>query len=344
MKAAVFYGPRDIRINEVPDPKIQNPHEVIVKIKYACICGSDLWSWRGQSNRKPNTRIGHEFAGVVEEVGSKVKRIKKGDFVLSPFSRSCGVCQECKVGMTSACRNGGYWGEEGFDSGQGEKIRVPNADKMLFVVPKGKSKERLIPHLMAIVDVFSTGHHAAVSAGANKGKTVVVIGDGAVGLCAVLAAKKLGAGKIMLLSTHEDRAKIGKKFGATIVSERGDMAVREVRRLTNDLGADCVLECVGSKESWETAFKIVRKGGRIGWVGIPHDVAPINIGDFFSENIGIMGGKAPAAAFIPQFLPEVLSGELKPGIVFTKTISLDQIKEGYEAMDKRKAIKVLIKL
>lgn len=345
MKAAVFYGPSDIRIDEVPDPKIKESHEAIVQIKYACICGSDLWSWRGQSDRQSRTRIGHEFMGVVTEVGKGVTKIKKGDFVIAPFSRSCGVCQECKAGMTSSCRNGGYWGEEGYDSGQGEMIRVPNADNMLFVVPKNKLKDKLISSLMAITDVFCTGYHAATCAGVIKGKTVAVIGDGAVGLCAVLASKKLGASKIILLSTHADRAKIGKNFGATIiVSKRGDQAIKKVKKLTNDVGVDCVLECVGSKQSWETAFKIVRKGGRIGWVGIPHDVSPINIGDFFSDNIGIMGGKAPAAALIPQFLPEILSGKLNPGAVFTKTISLSQIKEGYESMDKRKAIKVLIKL
>lgn len=346
MKAAVFYGKGDIRVEEVPDPHIKNPTDAIVKVKYSCICGSDLWPFRGISERGSGTRIGHEFMGIVEEVGLKVKKIKKGDFVIAPFSRSCGRCQECKNGMSASCRNGGYWGEEGYDGGQGEKMRVPNADYMLFPIPKYKLKEELMPALLALTDVFCTGHHAAVCAGVSKGKTVVVVGDGAVGLCAVLASKRLGAKKIVLLSSHKDRAEVGKKFGATdIVKSRGEKAVAEIKRLTNDTGADCVLECVGNEQSRQTAFAIVRKGGKIGWVGVPYGVtSSINIGDLFSDNIGIMGGKAPAASLIPQFIPEVLSGKLSPGLVFTKTIALSQIQEGYEAMDKREAIKVMIKL
>lgn len=344
MKAAVFYGPFDIRIDEVPDPHIQDTQDVIVKVKYACICGSDLWSYKGLSDRDKGTRIGHESIGLVEEVGPGVSKIKKGDFVIAPFSRSCGRCPECKAGMNSSCRNGGYWGEDGYDAGQGEKLRVPNADHMLTVIPKDKAKEKLMPAILALTDVLCTGHHAALCAGVGKGKTVAVVGDGAVGLCAILASKQLGAGKIILLSTHEDRAKIGRKFGATdIVNARGDKAFKEVRKLTADAGADCVLECVGTRESWQEALAIVRKGGRIGWVGIPHDVPPINLEDMFSENIGIMGGKAPSASLIPELLPEVLSGKLDASAIFTKTINLSQIAEGYEAMDKRKAIKVMIK-
>jgi len=344
MKAAVFYGPYDIKVDDVPTPHIQNPKDAIVKVKYACICGSDLWAYRGLSSRKSGSRIGHEFIGIVEEVGHDVAKIKKGDFVISPFSRSCGVCPECKKGITSSCRKGGYWGVDGYDGGQGEKVRVPNADHMLIVIPKNKIKERLIKAFTALTDVMCTGHHAAICAGVSRGKTVAVIGDGAVGLCAVMASKRLKAKQIILLSTHKDRAKIGRKFGATdIVDVRGNEAFKMVRKLTNDTGVDCVLECVGTKDSWETAFAIVRKGGRIGWVGIPHDVAPINLANMFSENIGIMGGRAPSAVYIPQLLPEVLSGKLDPSAVFTKTISLSQILDGYEAMDKRKAIKVLIK-
>lgn len=344
MKAAVFYGPHDIRVDEVPDPHVRDVQDVVVKVKYACICGSDLWLYRGLSPKESGTRIGHEFMGIVEEIGSGVTKIKKGDFVIAPFSRSCGICPECRVGMTSSCRNGGDWGEDGYDSGQGEKVRVPNADHMLCVVPKDKVDEKLMPAILALTDVMCTGHHAAWCAGVEAGKTVAVVGDGAVGLCAVLASKRLGASKIILLSTHEDRAKIGRDFGATdIVAVRGDQAFEEVRKLTGDLGVDCVLECVGSKDSWKTALAIVRKGGRIGWVGIPHDVSPINFGDMFSDNIGIMGGKAPSAYYMHQLLPEVLAGKLDPSTVFTKTISLSQIAEGYEAMDKREAIKVMIK-
>lgn len=345
MKAAVFYGPYDIRVNEVKDPHAIDSRDAVVQVKYACICGSDLWSWRGQSSRQPKTLIGHEFMGVVEEIGPAVKKIKKGDFVIVPFSRSCGICPECKAGMTSSCRNGGYWGEAGYEAGQGEKVRVPSADHMLFVIPKDKIKESLIPALAALIDVLPTGHHAAICAGVSKGKTVAVIGDGAVGLCAVLASKRLGADKIIFLSTHKDRANIGHRFGATdIVALRGKEAISKIRKITGDAGADCVLECVGTNQSWEEALAMVRKGGRIGWVGIPHGVSPINLGDFFSENIGIIGGKAPSASYIPKLLPEVLSGKLDASAVFTKTIKLSQIAEGYSAMDKRKAIKVLIKV
>lgn len=345
MRAAVFYGPGDIRIDDVPDPKIKDEEDLIVRIAYSCICGSDLWSFRGQSKRKKGTRIGHEFMGVVEEVGQKVKVIKKGDFVIAPFSRSCGSCQECKAGMSSSCRNGGYWGEDGYDACQGEKVRVPNGDRMLFVVPTKKLNEKLMPSLMTLADVLCTGYHAALCAGVDSDKTVAVIGDGAVGLCAVLASKYLGAKKIVLLSSHEDRAKLGRKYGASdIVSERGAGGIKAARKLTDDLGFDCVLECVGTQESWDTAFGIVRKGGRIGWVGIHHGVEPVDIGNLFSDNIGIMGGKAPAASYIPKLLPKVLLGELDASGVFDKTIKLEQIMEGYKAMDERKAIKVLIKL
>lgn len=344
MKAAIFYGPGDIRVEKVPDPHIQNPKDAIVQVKYACICGSDLWPYRGLSERKKGSRIGHEFVGIVEEIGKKVSKIKKGDFVIAAFSRSCGVCPECKMAISSSCRNGGYWGIDGFDGGQGEMVRVPNANHMLIAVSKNKVKEKFMKAFAALTDVMCTGHHAAVCADVGKGKTVAVIGDGAVGLCAVLASRRLGAKQIILLSTHEDRAKIGKKFGATdIVVVRGSDAFKMVRKLTNDTGADCVLECVGTKDSWETALVIVRKGGRIGWVGVPHDVPQVNISDMFSKNIGIMGGRAPSNTYIRKLLPEVLSGKLDPSPVFTKTISLSQIAEGYEAMDKRKAIKVLIK-
>ncbi len=345
MKAAVFYGPGDIRIDNVPDPKLKDPEDVIVHVSYSCICGSDLWSFRGQSDREKGTVIGHEFIGVIEEVGSKVKSLKKGDFVIAPFSRSCGLCQECRAGISSSCRNGGYWGEGGFNACQGEKVRVPNADRILFVVPKNKLSDKLMPSLLALSDVLCTGYHAAVCAGVDKQKAVAVIGDGAVGLCAVLASKYLGAGKIVFLSSHKDRAKLGSKYGAgAIVSSRGEKGIKDARKLTDDLGFDCVLECVGTAQSWKTAFAIVRKGGRIGWVGIPHDVAPINIGDFFSENIGIMGGRAPAASYIPKLLPAVLAGKLDTSGIFNKTIKLSQVQEGYDAMDKREAIKVLIKL
>jgi threonine dehydrogenase-like Zn-dependent dehydrogenase len=345
MKAAIFKSLRKIEVQEVENPKLVKPTDAIVKITYSCICGSDLWSFRGQSTRAKGSLIGHEFIGIVESVSSKVKKLKKGDLVISPFSISCGICPECKAGIASSCRNSESWGAGSNGACQAEKVRVPYADNMLTVVPKSKAKDSLMPSLLTLSDVMCTGYHAAVCAGVEKGKTVAVIGDGAVGLCGVLSAKILGAKKIILLSSHKDRALIGKKFGATdIVSVRGDFAFKQVRKLTGDLGVDCVLECVGSKESWGQAFKIVRKGGRIGWVGIPHDVAPIEIGNMFADNIGIMGGRAAALNYIPKLLPQVLSGKINPGIVFNKTIKLEDIQQGYDAMDSRRAIKVMIKL
>ncbi|HVZ11716.1 MAG TPA: zinc-binding dehydrogenase [Patescibacteria group bacterium] len=345
MKAAIFYGPRDIRVDEVPDPRIKSQDEAIVKITHSCICGSDLWSFRGLSARNIPSRIGHEFMGIVESVGKKVKKVKPGDFVISPFSIGCGVCPECMTGTSGSCRNLQGWGSGDLDACQGEKVRVPHADYMLFVVPKSKLKDSLIPSLLTLSDVFCTGYHAAISAGVDKNKAVAVIGDGAVGLCAVASAKILGAKKIILMSTHADRAKIGKKLGATeIVAVRGEKAKAAVRKLTKDAGADCVLECVGNKSSWQDALAIVKKGGRIGWVGVPHEVELIDMASMFPQNIGIMGGRASAAAYIPKLLPLVLSGKVNPGLVFTKTIKLDDIQKGYEAMDSRREIKVMIKL
>jgi len=231
MKVAIFYNPGDIRVEDFPDPQIKDPEDSIIRVAYSCICGSDLWSFRGKSDRQSGTRIGHEFMGVVEEVGPKVNVIKKGDFVIAPFSRSCGLCQECKAGMSSSCRNGGYWGEDGYDACQGEKVRVPNADRMLFVVPDKKLSEKLMPSIMTLADVLCTGYHAALCAGVDSDKTVAVIGDGAVGLCAVLASKYLGAKKIVFLSSHEDRANLGKKYGASdIVSTRAKKAIEDARK------------------------------------------------------------------------------------------------------------------
>lgn len=344
MKAAIFYDKGDIRVDEVPDPKIQKPTDAIVKITYSCICGSDLWAFRGQSKRAKKSRIGHEFIGIVESVGKSVRKVKVGDLVISPFSRSCGTCPECLNNIPSSCRNGGYWGDPGLDAGQGEKVRVPLADAMLLPVKK-KVSEKLMPSLLTLSDVLCTGYHAAVCAGVTKGATVAVIGDGAVGLCAVAASKLLGAKKIILLSHHEDRAKIGKKLGATdIVSDRGEKALQKLKKLTKDAGADCILECVGTKESWKEALKMVRKGGKIGWVGVPHEVEPIDINNMFGENIGIMGGKAPSRYYMEKLLPYVLSGKIDASAVFTKVIKLDDIQKGYEAMNRRREIKVLIKL
>jgi threonine dehydrogenase-like Zn-dependent dehydrogenase len=343
MKAAIFNDVRDVIIENVPDPVIEKPHEAIVRVTYSCICGSDLWWYRGILPRE-SERAGHEFMGIVEEVGPEVNAVKVGDLVVAPFSAADGTCPECLAGMSSACRNLVFWGNSGYDGGQGEKVRIPMADGTLFVIPKDRVPASLMPALLPLSDVLCTGHHAAVSAGVGPGKTVAVVGDGAVGLCAVASAKRLGAERIILLSTHEDRAAIGRQFGATdIIAARGDEAVKQVKALTGDLGVDCALECVGTEDSWNTVLSIVRAGANIGFVGIPH--APdLSLQTLFSRNIGVKGGLAPAASYIPQLMPDVLSGKLDVSAIFDLTIPLADIAEGYRAMDERRAIKTLIKL
>jgi len=343
MKAAIFKGVRDIRVTDVPDPVIQNPHEAVARVTYSCICGSDLWWYRGILPRE-SERAGHEFMGIVEAAGANVTKVKVGDLVVAPFSVADGTCPECKAGMSSACRNLIYWGNNGYDGGQGEKVRVPMADGTLFPIPKEQAPESLMPALLPLSDVLCTGYHAAVSAQVGPGKTVAVVGDGAVGLCAVASAKRLGAERIILLSSHDDRARVGRQFGATdIVGVRDEAAMKEVKKLTNDVGVDCALECVGTEQSWNTVFGIVRAGGNIGFVGVPTG-PDLPIHTMFSRNIGVKGGLAPAASYIPELMPDVLSGKLDVSAIFDKTITLDDIAEGYRAMDERRAIKTLIKL
>ncbi len=344
MKAAIFQGKGKIEVQEVSDPVIQKPDDAIVRITHSCICGSDLWYYRGLSPRKAGSRIGHESMGIVEAVGTEVKSARVGDLVVMPFFISDGTCPECLAGMPAACRNRMSWGDAGVDGGQGERVRVPLANGTLFVIPKDKVTDRMMPALLPLSDVLCTGHHAAVCAEVKQGSTVVVVGDGAVGLCAVAASKRLGASRIFLVSTHEDRAAIGRKFGATdIVAERGDDAVEQIRKATDNLGVDSALECVGTAESWNTAFGVVRAGGNIGAVGVPHEVPDIPIVKFFWFNIGVKGGPAPVAHYIPELMPDVLSGKLDVSAIFTKTVPLSDIAEGYKAMDERKEIKVLVK-
>jgi threonine dehydrogenase-like Zn-dependent dehydrogenase len=343
MKAAIFLGPRKIEVQDVPDSTIENPDDAIVKVTHTCICGSDLWWYRGLLERDVGP-IGHEFMGIVEAIGEGVKNVKPGDLVVAPFLISDGTCPECQVGITSSCRNVQRWGTEGNDAGQGEKVRVPLADGTLFVIPQNEKIEKLMPALLPLSDVLCTGHHAAVCAKVEKGSTVLVIGDGAVGLCAVAASKRLGASRIFLGSTHPDRAEVGTKFGATdVIEARGEEAVQQVKAMTDNLGVDCVLECVGTAESWETAFGAVRDGGNIGAVGLPYEIPDIPISKIFWRNVGIKGGPAPAAHYIPELMSDVISGKLNVSAVFTMTVSLSDIAKGYEAMDQRRAIKVLVK-
>jgi len=302
-----------------------------------------LWFYRGQSPQ--GERIGHEFMGIVEVVGDDVKTVKPGDFVIAPFVISDGTCPECKVGETRFCRHGMFWGTNGYDAGQGEKVRLPFADGTLVVVPDADElDDHMMRALLPLTDVLSTGHHAAIDAHVGAGSTVAVVGDGAVGLCAVAASKRLGASRIFLVSTHEDRAALGKQFGATdIIAARGDEAVKQIKVATDDLGVDAALECVGTPEAWDTTFGAVRIGGNVGFVGVPHGVADIPVSKLFGSNIGIKGSGASARHHIDELLPDVLSGKLDVSAVFTEELPLAEIAKGYKDMDERREIKVLIK-
>ncbi|MFJ5233713.1 zinc-dependent alcohol dehydrogenase family protein [Kitasatospora sp. NPDC088391] len=345
MRATVIHGPQDIRIEEVPDPRIERPTDAVVRVLNACVCGSDLWAYRGVAKREAGQRIGHEFLGFVEEVGAEVRDLAAGDLVVAPFMWSDGVCEFCREGLQTSCPHGGFWGTPGSDGGQGEAVRVPFADGTLVKLPKeAAGDEKLLPGLLALSDVMATGHHAAVSAGVRPGATVAVVGDGAVGLCGVLAAHRLGAGRIIALGRHEGRTAIARSFGATdVVAERGDAAVEAVRELTGGLGAHAVLEAVGTEQSMRTAISIARDGGAVGYVGVPHGgSAGVDIGQMFNRNVQLRGGVAPARAYIPELLPDVLSGAIDPGKVFDRTVGLDGVPEGYRAMDERTALKVRI--
>ncbi|MFD7448786.1 zinc-dependent alcohol dehydrogenase family protein [Kitasatospora sp. NPDC059827] len=345
MRATVIHGPNDIRIEEVPDPVVRRPTDAVVRVVNACICGSDLWAYRGVAARVPGQRIGHEFLGVVEAVGPEVTGFAPGDFVLAPFVWSDGTCEFCREGLHTSCPEGGFWGSVGSDGGQGEAVRVPFADGTLVKLPKeAAGEEKLLPGLLALSDVMSTGHHAAVSARVRPGATVAVVGDGAVGLCGVLAAHRLGAGRIIALGRHERRTAIARDFGATdVVAERGEAAVEAVRELTGGLGAHAVLEAVGTEESMRTALSITRDGGTVGYVGVPHGgSAGVDISQMFDRNVSLAGGVAPARAYIPELLPDVLSGAIDPGAVFDRTVDLDGVPDGYRAMDDRTALKVRI--
>ena len=343
MRATTIYGPGDIRVEEVPDPTILMPQDAIVRVELACVCGSDLWAYRGISKRQPGQRIGHEFVGEVVEIGSDVHDIRVGDRVIAPFVWSDNTCAYCVAGVQTSCVDGGIWGAIGADGGQGEAVRVPHADGTLVAVPFD-APSALLPAFLSLSDVMGTGHHAARGAGVVPGSVVAVVGDGAVGLCGVLAAKRLGAERIIALGRHEDRAKVARLFGATDqVTERGEEAVEHVRELTGGLGASAVLECVGTGPSWETAMGIVRDGGKIGYVGVPHGMSGLPLSDLFGRNIGVGGGVAPTRQYLPELLADVLAGRIDPSPVFDKTMPLDDVAEAYREMDERTALKVIIK-
>ncbi|MFE7779185.1 zinc-dependent alcohol dehydrogenase family protein [Streptomyces sp. NPDC057445] len=343
MRATVIHGPNDIRIEHVPDPVIERPTDAVVRVTHACVCGSDLWAYRGVAARQPGQRIGHEFLGVVDAVGAEVGGLRPGDRVLAPFVWSDGTCDFCSEGLHTSCPRGGFWGEPGSDGGQGEAVRVPHADGTLVRLP-GDVEEARLRALLTLSDVMSTGHHAALAAGVRPGATVAVVGDGAVGLCGVLAARRLGAERIIALSRHADRTAVAYSFGATdAVRQRGEEAVAAVRDMTGGHGVHAVLEAVGTEEAMRTAISIARDGGAVGFVGVPHGgSAGVDIGQMFGRNVALRGGVAPARAYIPDLLPDVLAGRLDPSPVFDLTVGLDEVPAGYAAMDERRALKALI--
>ena len=346
MRATLLHGDHDIRFEEVPDPKLVTGDDAIVRVVASCVCGSDLWPYRGVT--RSSGRIGHEFVGIVEQVGFDVTQVKPGDFVIASFYVCDMTCVNCRNGFSPSCLQGSWWGGDDrrghpADGGQGELVRVPLADGTLAVVPGGVD-DALIPHLLTLSDVMGTGHHAAVSAGVQAGDSVVVVGDGAVGLCAVLAASRLGAGRIVAMSRHASRQALAREFGATdIVEERGEDGIRIIRDLFDGVGADRVLECVGTEESMRQAIGSTRPGGQVGFVGVPNGGSDVPIRKLFSSNVGVRGGVAPVRNYLPELLPEVLDGRLRPGAVFDLELPLEEVAEAYAAMDERRAIKVLLR-
>jgi threonine dehydrogenase-like Zn-dependent dehydrogenase len=340
VRAAIFNQPRDITAGDRPDAAIREPSDAIVRVVLACVCGSDLWYYRGESPFEAGP-IGHEFIGVIEDVGADVRTLAKDELVISPFAFSDGSCPNCQNGITTACINGGFFPMNG-DGGQGEAVRVPLADTTLVVVPGSGHSAEMLRSLLTLSDVFATGHHAAVCAQVRPGHTVAVVGDGAVGLSGVLAAKRLGAERIIALSRHADRQKLAREFGATdIVAERGEEAVAAIKEMTDGIGVDATLECVGTGQAMQTAIDIARAGSMVGFVGVPHGVE-LPIGQMFSRTVGVRGGGAPVRVYLPELLDDVLAERINPGRVLDYETDLEGIAEAYAAMDERRAIKSLV--
>lgn len=343
MRATFMYGAGDVRVEEVPDPRIQQPTDAIVRVVLSCVCGSDLHPYRSMPTSGTGVPMGHEFLGVVEGTGSDVTTVRKGDFVISPFAFQDNTCQFCREGFQTSCVHGGWYGAGGVGGGQAEAIRVPQADGTLVAAPVGEDSA-LLPSLLTLSDVYITGYHAAHMGKVNERTTVTVIGDGAVGLSAVLASRQLGAERIILMGRHASRTNLGLEFGATeVVAERGQEGIARVLELTGGEGTHVVLEAVGHLPAYEMAYGVVRPGGVISRVGVPqYEEAPIGFGSLFGKNATLTGGPAPVRAYIEQALPDVLEGRINPGRVFDRTVALDQVAEGYKAMDSREALKVLV--
>ncbi len=339
MKGTVLYGPGDIRFEHRDDPKIVEPTDAILQLAATCVCGSDLWPYRGLQPIDGPTPMGHEYCGIVEEVGSAVKSIKPGQFVVGSFATSDNTCPHCHCGYQSSCIH-----REFMLRAQAPFLRVPQADGTLVPTAGGAPSHDLVPSLLAASDVLGTGWFAADAANVKPGGTVVVVGDGAVGLLGVLSAKQMGAGRIIAMSRHEKRQKLAREFGATdIVTERGDEGAARIKELTKSIGADSVLECVGTQESMMQAIHSTRPGGYVSYVGVPHGVE-LDGQQLFFSHVHLHGGPAPVRRFLPKLIDLILNGTINPGKVFDLTLPLDQVAEGYRAMDERRAIKTLLQV
>lgn len=337
MKTAILHSPRDVRFEEVAAPTILAPTDAILRLSATCVCGSDLWSYRGIQPVAQPTPMGHEYCGIVEEVGSAVKLVKPGQFVVGSFAASDNTCPHCRAGYQASCAH-----REWMTGAQAPKLRVPLADGTLVATPEIPSDD-LVPSLLAVSDVFGTGWFAADAANVKPGSTVVVVGDGAVGLLAVLSAKQMGAERIIAMSRHAARQKLAREYGATdIITERGAEGIARILELTKGIGADSVLECVGTQESMQQAIGATRPGGFVSYVGVPHGVQLDGAGLFFSH-VHLHGGPAPVRNYLPMLIDLVLERKVDPGKVFDLTLPIDQVAEAYRAMDERRAIKALLR-
>jgi threonine dehydrogenase-like Zn-dependent dehydrogenase len=343
MLATIMYAAGDVRTEDVPDPTIVEPTDAVVRVTSACICGSDLWPYAGMAPSETGQSMGHEAIGVVEDVGAEVRTVKRGDLVVMPFAYSDGTCEFCHRGLHTACVHVGFFGSNGMNGAQAEALRIPLADGTLFPLPVGED-DALMPSLLTLSDVMGTGHHAAVVARVEPGDAVAVVGDGAVGLCGVIAAKRLGAEQVIIMGRHEDRTSLARELGATdVVAERGEEAVQHVRELTGGFGVHAVLECVGTEASTETSVEIARPGGAIGRVGVPQYPAVPRARPLFYKNVTVGGGPAPVRAYIDELLPDILEGRIEPGRVFDRTVDVAGVPDGYRAMADRESIKVMVK-
>jgi threonine dehydrogenase-like Zn-dependent dehydrogenase len=337
MHGAVLYGARDVRFEERADPKIIQPTDAIIRMSATCVCGSDLWPYRGIQPVPAPTPFGHEYCGVVEEVGSAVTSVKPGQFVIGSFAASDNTCANCRAGYTTSCQH-----REWMVGAQATMLRVPLADGTLVATPEIPSDE-LIPSLLTLSDVMSTGWFCAEAAAVKSGSTAVVVGDGAVGLLGVLSAKIMGAERIIAMSRHPSRQQLAREFGATdIVTERGDEGIARIKELTRGIGADSALECVGTQESMLQAIRSTRPGGHVGYVGVPHGVQ-LDGEELFYSHVHLHGGPAPARRFLPNLIAMVWDGKINPGKVFDLTLPLAEVAEGYRAMDERRAIKTMLR-